>query len=77
MGRNAIGYEIDLELKDVILERVNINTLFGRPKIEVIEREDTKRLRTKLREKIDEKLQQKMSKERKVSQTISLTTWLG
>jgi site-specific DNA-methyltransferase (adenine-specific)/site-specific DNA-methyltransferase (cytosine-N4-specific) len=77
LGRNAIGYEIDLELKDVILERVNINTLFGRPKIEVIEREDVKRLRTKLREKIDEKLQQKMSKERKVSQTISLTTWLG
>ncbi len=49
---------------------------FGKPQIEIIEREDAKRLRTKLREKIEEKLQQKRSKERKVSQAgRSLTTW--
>ena len=55
MKRNAVGYEIDLELKDVILERLMTNTLFGRPQVEVIERSDAKRLRTKLREKIKEK----------------------
>jgi DNA modification methylase len=60
LKRNAIGYEIDLELKDVILERVNVNTLFGKPQIEVIEREDAKRLRTKLREKIEENLKKKV-----------------
>ncbi len=76
LKRNAVGYEIDLELKDIILERINVNTLFGKPQIEVIEREDAKRLRTKLREKIEEKLQEKIAKERKVSQAISLTTWL-
>jgi site-specific DNA-methyltransferase (adenine-specific)/site-specific DNA-methyltransferase (cytosine-N4-specific) len=76
LKRNAIGYEIDLELKDIILERIGVNTLFGKPQIEIIEREDAKRLRTKLREKIEEKLQQKRSKERKVSQAgRSLTTW--
>ncbi len=57
LKRNAIGYEIDLELKDVILERLMTNTLFGGPQVEVIERSDAKRLRTKLREKIEEKLQ--------------------
>jgi site-specific DNA-methyltransferase (adenine-specific)/site-specific DNA-methyltransferase (cytosine-N4-specific) len=57
LRRNAIGYEIDLELKDIILERIRVNTLFGKPQIEIIEREDAKRLRTKLREKIEEKLQ--------------------
>ena len=56
LKRNAIGYEIDLELKDVILERVGVNTLFGKPEIEVIERSDAKRLRSGLREKIEEKL---------------------
>ncbi len=76
LKRNAVGYEIDLELKDIILERIGANTLFGKPQIEVIEREDAKRLRTKLREKIEEKLQEKIAKERKVSQAISLTTWL-
>ncbi|MFP3347131.1 MAG: DNA methyltransferase, partial [Sulfolobaceae archaeon] len=57
LKRNAIGYEIDLELKDIILERIGVNTLFGKPQIDIIEREDAKRLRTKLREKIEEKLQ--------------------
>jgi len=76
LKRNAIGYEIDLELKDIILERIGVNTLFGKPQIEIIEREDAKRLRTKLREKIEEKLQKKRLKERKSSQAgKSLTIW--
>jgi site-specific DNA-methyltransferase (adenine-specific)/site-specific DNA-methyltransferase (cytosine-N4-specific) len=59
LKRNAIGYEIDLELKDIILERIGVNTLFGKPHIKIIERESAKRLRTKLREKIEKNLQDK------------------
>jgi len=79
LKRNAIGYEIDLELKDVILERIGINALFDKPQIEVIEREDAKRLRSMLREKIEEKLQEKRlkKKKRRASQASDLTTWLG
>jgi len=65
LKRDAIGYEIDLELKDIILERVNINTLFGKPQIEVIERADAKRLRSKLREKIEEKMQESVLRKNK------------
>jgi len=65
LKRNAIGYEIDLELKDIILERIGVNSLFGKPQIEIIEREDAKRLRTKLREKIEEKLQKRGLRGRK------------
>jgi len=76
LKRDVIGYEIDLELKHVILERIGVNTLFGKRQIEIIEREDAKRLRTRLREKIEEKLQRKRLREQKVSQTrISQVTW--
>jgi len=65
LKRNSIGYEIDLELKDIILEKVNVNTLFGKPQIEIIEREDAKKLRTVLREKINTELEKKKSKKKK------------
>jgi len=65
LKRNSIGYEIDLELKDIILEKVNVNTLFGKPQIEIIEREDVKKLRTVLREKINTELEKKKSKKKK------------
>jgi len=53
LGRNSYGYEIDLELKDVILEKVGYGqaTLTG----DIIEykiREDAKRLRTFLQERV-------------------------
>ncbi|MCR8487651.1 MAG: site-specific DNA-methyltransferase [Crenarchaeota archaeon] len=53
LGRNSYGYEIDLELKDVILEKVGYwqATLTG----DIIEykiREDAKRLRTFLQERV-------------------------
>lgn len=77
LGRNAIGYEIDLELKHIILERIGINALFERPQIEIIEREDAKRLRSKLREKIEQKLQEKKLKNRKVPEVRGdLSIWL-
>ena len=65
LKRDAIGYEIDLDLKDIILERINVNTLFGKPQIEIIEREDAKRLRSKLREKIEEKMQESVLRKNK------------
>lgn len=59
MGRNAVGYEIDLELKDVIRERIPVSTLFGEEKVEFLEREDAKRLSSNMRAKINEKLENK------------------
>lgn len=59
LSRNAVGYEIDLELKEVIRERVGHPTLFDNHEVVFVERSDAKRLRTKLREKINEKLEKK------------------
>ncbi|MCC6012225.1 site-specific DNA-methyltransferase [Candidatus Caldipriscus sp.] len=55
LGRRAIGYEIDLELLDVIRKKLNIgqSSLLGNiNEFEIIVREDAKRLRTKLQEKV-------------------------
>jgi len=56
LGRNSRGYEIDLELKDVILKKVGYTqaTLINGPviKVEITEREDAKRLRSFLQEKV-------------------------
>ena len=50
LGRNSVGYEIDLELKDVILKKINYNqttlTSSSMDKVEIIERPDARRLRT-------------------------------
>jgi len=55
LGRNAIGYEIDLELLDVVKKKLKINqtrlSQLGSP-FEVSIREDAKRLRTQLQEKV-------------------------
>jgi site-specific DNA-methyltransferase (adenine-specific)/site-specific DNA-methyltransferase (cytosine-N4-specific) len=61
LGRNCVGYEIDLELMDVIKERLGISmkTLIQTDNIEIITRDDAKRLRTKLREEIEQKLKNK------------------
>jgi len=64
LGRNCIGYEIDLELREVVEERlgVGVRTLTGEDKIEVVIREDARKLRTKLREEIERKLKDKNSR---------------
>jgi site-specific DNA-methyltransferase (adenine-specific)/site-specific DNA-methyltransferase (cytosine-N4-specific) len=61
LGRNCVGYEIDLELMDVVKERLGagIKTLVQTDNIEIIVREDAKRLRTALRKEIEEKLRNK------------------
>ncbi|WFO74940.1 site-specific DNA-methyltransferase [Desulfurococcaceae archaeon MEX13E-LK6-19] len=67
LGRNCIGYEIDLELREAIEERLGLGTktlteYIGageRDKIEIIVRDDAKRLRSKLRNVIEKKLRSK------------------
>ncbi|MCS7139421.1 MAG: site-specific DNA-methyltransferase [Candidatus Nezhaarchaeota archaeon] len=53
LGRNSYGYEVDLELMDIILEKVGYKqvTLTG-DVIEYVVRDDAKRLRTFLQERI-------------------------
>ncbi len=53
LGRNCTGYEIDLELKNVILEKVGYSSsaLTG-DTFSIIERRDAKRLRSALQERI-------------------------
>ena len=55
LGRRAVGYEIDLELLDVVKKKLNIGQpiLIGdSPEFEIIIRDDVSRLRTKLQEKV-------------------------
>ena len=66
LGRNCVGYEIDLELREAIEERLGIRakTLASsaetgeEDKIEVIVRDDARRLRTRLRKEIERKLKE-------------------
>ena len=57
LSRNCIGYEIDLELMEVIKERlgVGMKTLLEQDKVEIVVREDAKRLRTMLRKEIEKR----------------------
>ncbi|HWQ16755.1 MAG TPA: site-specific DNA-methyltransferase [Sulfolobales archaeon] len=71
LQRNCVGYEIDLELRDAIEERIGgartlVSFLEGEEdKVEFIVRDDARKLRTKLREEIDRMLQErKKSKEK-------------
>ena len=55
LGRRCVGYEIDLELLDVIKEKLKVGqtTLFGEtPNFEILIRDDVKHLRTELQERI-------------------------
>jgi site-specific DNA-methyltransferase (adenine-specific)/site-specific DNA-methyltransferase (cytosine-N4-specific) len=57
--RNCIGYELDLELREAIEERLSPKqaTLTGeKTQVEYIVREDAKRLRMKLREEIEKRI---------------------
>ena len=75
LDRNSVGYEIDMELRPIIEERlgVSVKTLQSfsgnEDKIEIVVRNDAKRLRTQLREAIEEKLKKKNNnkKSKKIS----------
>ena len=70
LGRNCVGYEIDLELREAIEERLGLRTRTlasytasgEQVEVETVVREDAKRLRTKLREEIEKKLKNKSGK---------------
>jgi len=62
LGRNCIGYEIDLELKEAIEERLGLKQGSLTPEainVEIIIRDDAKRLRTQLRNEIEKKIGEK------------------
>ncbi len=62
LQRNCVGYEIDLELREAIEDRLEIKrrTLSKeQDSVEIIVRNDAKRLRTMLRERIESKLREK------------------
>lgn len=53
LNRNSAGYEIDLELKEVINKKVGYNTrTLTNDKVKIIERKDAQHLRTSLQEKV-------------------------
>jgi len=64
LSRNCVGYEIDLELREAIEERLKVGTKtlasFGGTSaqdiVEIIVRDDAKRLRAKLRGEVEKKL---------------------
>jgi len=59
LGRNCIGYELDLELREAIEKRLGLKYKpLVESNVEVIIREDAKKLRTTLREAIEEKLRE-------------------
>ncbi len=55
LGRKAVGYEIDIELMDVVKKKLKIgqSTLISNsPDFEIIVRDDVKHLRTQLQERV-------------------------
>lgn len=73
LGRNSVGYEIDLELCETAKEKMGLkqNSLFEKNyDVEIIVREDTKRLRTFLQEKVKEQKSVIKNAKRKTKELI-------
>ncbi|MEM4665549.1 MAG: site-specific DNA-methyltransferase [Sulfolobales archaeon] len=64
LGRNCVGYEVDLELREAVEERLGASAksllqyvgLEGQGGVEIVVRSDARKLRTRLREEIEKKL---------------------
>ena len=69
LERNCIGYEIDLDLKDVVLERLKpfLNTLSGKAELQIIERSDAKHIRSRVNEKTRKIIEERLENMRKFS----------
>ncbi|HDH97478.1 MAG TPA: site-specific DNA-methyltransferase [Proteobacteria bacterium] len=55
LGRNSVGYEVDVELCEIVKEKVEAKqeSLFGKScDVEIVVRDDARRLRTHLQEKV-------------------------
>lgn len=66
LGRNAIGYELDAELLDVVKEKLDIDQqrlIRTSPDYEIMVRDDIKHLRTKLQDKVKKKDKSKRNNE--------------
>lgn len=77
LGRNSYGYEVDLELREVILRKLgyaSTNLIPSRDTVEIIERDDARRLRTFLQEKV--KNQRSVTKRCLKRKPTNLTTGL-
>lgn len=61
LGRNCVGYEVDLELREAIEERLGLRArpLLQDVQVEVVVRGDARRLRTVLREEVERRLASK------------------
>lgn len=71
LGRNSFGYEIDLELIDVVKQKLNYQQLsFSNDSVEIIVRQDAKRLRTDLQKQVMR--QKSVTKKTKFPQVSSL-----
>ena len=62
LGRSCVGYEIDLELRPAIEKRLCYRTLTSyaersEDRVEIVVREDARRLRSKLREEIEKRIE--------------------
>jgi len=67
LGRNSFGYEIDLELEHVVRQKLNYEQLsFSADNIEIVIRQDAKRLRTDLQELVTK--QKSVTKKTKLPQ---------
>jgi len=70
LGRNSYGYEIDLELKEVIMQKIGYGqTTLTEDRIEIMERDDARRLRTFLQEEVRK---QRSVTKREVKEPISI-----
>lgn len=55
LGRNSYGYELDIELKPIIIEKIGYSpSPLTDDRVEIKEREDAKKLRASLNEKIQQ-----------------------
>ncbi len=73
LGRHSVGYEIDLELCEVVKEKMGVkeNSLFKKNyEIEIIIREDAKHLRTSLQEKVKKQKSVVKNAKRKTTRAI-------
>jgi site-specific DNA-methyltransferase (adenine-specific)/site-specific DNA-methyltransferase (cytosine-N4-specific) len=66
LRRNCIGYEIDLELREAIEERLGVKqrSLVEGDRVEIVVRDDAKHYRTRLRMAIEERLRAKSEESR-------------
>ena len=73
LGRNSVGYEIDLELCEAVKEKMGLkqSSLFEKNyKVEIIIREDAKHLRTYLQEKVKKQKSVVKNAKRKTTELI-------